>query len=248
MRALDYVRELQREDQSSLDLDRREDHIVLSEQQFESHPESGFSLKQSRFSLAGTAENVAITSSDQGTLAEAGSWNAQTQTLTLFPRNPYPPLPNYADGATQRVLDSIPENDADKRRALQILESAQSWEQAAKALDGGDFDLNPRWNEIVAAARPAPKGEAVLTSTFVRTGSREEDRLPFTGFDLEASPNHLKVLGSLGDGPGYGAALEARRTDGTLTVTLSRPEDGLVERVEWNTSEAILHYEKLKKG
>lgn len=255
LRSVDYAHELQTEDQSSLDTDRRDQHVVLPENQFESHPDSGFSLNQGRFALQGQDQKVTFSATSDDTQVASGEWDGSDAMLTVWPRQDFPTPPRYADGATNLLSEQtvtyspgrLPEDETGKR-AAEIVQSVAAWEAMAQQLDGQMADLNPSSREVVAAHLQAPAGEAAMTQTFAERGPESLQKTPFTSFDLESSQGHLLVSGSFGQGPTFGATLESNREGNLLTAVLSRPELGIVEKVEWNTSDAVLHYEKLKKG
>ena len=255
LRTVDYAHELQTEDQSSLDTDRRDQHVVLPENQFESHPDTGFTLKQGRFALQGQDRKATFSATTDDTQVASGEWNGIDDTLTVWPRQDYPTPSRYADGATNLLSEqtvnyspgSLPEDETGKR-AAEIVNSVAAWETLAQGLDGQAMDLNPSSREVVAAHLQAPAGEAAMSQTFAERGPDGHEKTPFSSFDLESSQGHLLVAGSFGQGPTFGATLESKREGNLLSAVLSRPEIGVVEKVEWNTSDAVLHYEKLKKG
>ena len=182
----------------------------------------------------------------------SGTVDSEGRTLEVTVEGPQFQVPNYLEGPKNLMVDKTfsdqDSSEPEAIRAQQILATVDAWERSAQGLDNQSSDFNPDSQEVVAVHQPVVPGDQVMPQTFAWTGPHTEEKTPFTGFDIESSQGHLKVNGSFGGGPTYGASLESHRSEERLSAVLSRPEMGLIEKVEWNISEATLHYEKLKKG
>lgn len=271
LRSMQACERLLEDDNSSLDEDDRLGHIRLPHQNFESHPDTGYSYHNDKIGLAGDeiqSHSTKIADNWRGSNHKA-VWNKPEQSLEFsFERKAETdydlPFPSDVVSEGQFRLDSagqieLPDTASSKERSMaqrasEIIQSSVFWEKIGLSLDGTPADFNPAPEGVVAAAlsNDALKGLAqtdALGEAFSWTGEQGKDKLPYQYFDLEKTPTSFLIAGGNAEGTAsYGASLSGKRSDTKLSLVLDRPEIGRREKVEWNIAEGIIAYEKSKKG
>jgi hypothetical protein len=275
-KAMQFAEELKSEDNNfPLDCDDREGHVVLPNNKFESHPESGYQLGMGDVQVSGDDQTARTTFVKDSWRAKnpSATLDKENQTLQFTYQVESRPTDKSGAGPKQRVshgrftvnsdgqvllpnatsLKEAEEQAPQKANALRandILQAANLWNDLAVGLDNGGQDLNKTPGQIVAAdvqLRPNDT-EKVLSEAFTWGGEFGDDESPLKSFDLEQSSGGLYVTGSSEDGRTHLASLRSERTENDVHIVLDRPEINSVEKVHWNLSDGTLNYEKLKKG
>lgn len=247
LRTMQYAETLLSDDNTPLDTDPREGHVKLPEHGFESHPESGFSLKKGEVHVAGDSESVRTTRISDNSMAtnQSATWSKQERAFTLTFQKP--PEPEVHLAPDNRIEErAVPASE--ESRASDLIKAAEYWEARAKGFDNTPLDIHGAAGHIVAPGLSSEQAgnEKVVAETFYVEQNAAQS---FGFFDLEFQNGATVVAGNRDNrGRPFGPKLTARRTAESMEVVFTRPEIGTTEKVEWVLSDGVLHYEKYKKG
>lgn len=172
--AMTYAEGLKQDDQNSLDLDKREGHLVLLEEKFEYHPESGYVHKSGDVQTAGDDRTVRTTQVKDGYhfRDQQGVWDKENGTFEFqFKTRPedtwgggggkslvaqgefkvssageveLPSASSLEEAAT------VAPAHKNAQRAEELLEAGQFWLSTGQTFDQGTGDLNPAEGAVVA--------------------------------------------------------------------------------------------------
>ena len=240
--AMIYAEDLLKDDQTSLDKDTRPGYLDLPGERFVSTPESGYTHLGRRVHLHGDSHQVKTLKVENGygQSQREATWDKDKQLLSLsFVAEEEILRPSM----TGQVMVSTNIDQSTEPRVFQrahhLVEQGEMWEKLALGLDGSEDDINPVENSVVAVGLSKDRFAAASSSLY------SDD----THLDFEANSDGFVVNAQdrFGNRP-FGTQLRGRSEGELQELVLEQPQLGTLERVTWNLSDGVLHYEKRKKG
>ncbi len=265
-----YAEELKSEDGSSLDEDPRPHHVVLSDRNFQSHPETGLKFRNERMEIRGNDDVLRADKMDDDFLGagKQAVWDKRAHTFRITYFTDSQVHPRSTLGAQTVLAQESFKSDAEGRivdtgqgarheaalRAERILKAARDWSLRVEEFDNSAEDMSKSDGIVVAPEVPAKelftgalKDEKIMSRAFQWNGAKNDQQEPYQKFDLEKTPGSVFVTGTT-DGIYSGASLWSQQTENGLQVLVTRPEWGTLERVRLDSQVGRVEYERLEKG
>lgn len=263
------VESLKSKDNKASDFDSRDGHVVLLDQKFEYHADTGkFQGHGENTSVTGDADTVNVESSDYK--KERAVWDRKNDTFHYsYSETPYEGSSPTRSLLADEVFSISPDGKvtlpgatsldeaktvAPKRelaqRAEDLIQSATFWHDYGQKKDGvkGE-DINPGEGAVVpnlplSNVEKYLGGNEVMSKTHSTGGEFNDEEYPVTSLDLEATKN--KVIVGNSDSPD--THLEASFEPEQMQVGFHFPDARVEEQVTWSKQDQTVRIQRFESG
>lgn len=266
------VESLKSKDNKKSDFDSREGHVVLPDQKFEYHCDTGkFQGQRESTVVNGDADTVTMESWDYK--RDRAIWDRKNETFHYsYSEIQYDNADATSDATRSLVADEVfsisPDGKvtlpgatslaeanevAPKRelaqRAEDLIHAANLWHDFGQSKDGTKGDINPGEGAVVPElprqnAEKVLGSEAVMSNAYTACGEFHDEESPITSFDLESNKN--KVIVNNSDSPE--THLEATFAPSQTQVQFSFPDAHVDEQVTWSKQNQTVRIQRFESG